>query len=180
MSITTLVLGGARSGKSAYAEQQALESGKTVLYVATATAEDEEMAARIASHRAARPADWRTLEAPLHTGQSIRQHYQGEAVIVLDCITLLASNVLMGLAEPFDAGVYQEVLDAEVEGLAQAMGALKAGAWWIVSNEAGLGVVPEYTLGRLYRDGLGRMNQRLAQICEHVIFMAAGLPLQLK
>lgn len=177
---TTLILGGARSGKSAYAERCALESGKAVLYVATAAAGDEEMAARIAAHRAARPAAWRTLEAPLRVGQAIREHYAGEAGVIVDCITLLASNLLVALPEPIDEKAYAAALEEETEALAACMQQVPARAWWIVSNEVGLGLVPEYRLGRLYRDGLGRMNQRLAQICKRVVFMAAGLPLRVK
>jgi len=176
----TLILGGARSGKSAYAERRALESGKVVCFVATASPGDEEMAVRIAAHRAARPADWRTLEAPAHIGKAIQQHYEGEAVVVLDCITLLASNRLMELSEPVDEKAYLAALDGEAAALAEAIQRLPVEAWWIVSNEVGLGLVPEYPLGRVYRDGLGRLNQQLAQICDHVILMVAGLSLQVK
>jgi len=176
----TLILGGARSGKSAYAERQAQESGKRVCYVATAAPGDEEMAARIAAHRTARPAEWRTLEAPAHTGQVIQQQYRGEAVILLDCITLLASNRLMELPEPVDINAYMATLDDEAAALKAAIQHLPVDNWWIVSNEVGLGLVPEYPLGRVYRDGLGRLNQRLAQICDRVILMVAGLPLQVK
>jgi adenosylcobinamide kinase/adenosylcobinamide-phosphate guanylyltransferase len=177
---TTLILGGARSGKSAFAEKCALESNKSVLYTATATAGDEEMTARIAAHRAARPPAWRTLEAPVRVGQSILENYGGEAGIIVDCITLLASNLLLALPEPIDEKAYAAALEEEAEALAACMKQIPAEEWWIVSNEVGLGLVPEYPLGRLYRDGLGRMNQRLAQVCGHVIFMAAGLPLRIK
>lgn len=176
----TLILGGARSGKSTYAERRALESGKAVCFVATASPGDEEMAARIAAHQAARPAEWRTLEAPAHVGKVIQQQYRGEAVILLDCITLLASNRLMELPEPVDEKGYLAALDGEVTALTEAIQRLPVEVWWIVSNEVGLGLVPEYPLGRVYRDGLGRLNQRLAQICDHVILMVAGLPLHVK
>ena len=176
----TLILGGARSGKSAYAERRALESGKTVCYVATATAGDEEMTARIAAHQAARPAEWRTLEAPIRVGQILQQHHKGEAIVLLDCITLLANNRLMELPQPVEENTYQAALDGEAAALAEAIRRLPVETWWIISNEVGLGLVPEYPLGRVYRDGLGRLNQRLAQICDHVILMVAGLPLQVK
>jgi len=176
----TLILGGARSGKSAYAEKCALESGHAILYVATATAGDEEMAARIAVHRGNRPAVWRTLEVPTRVGAAIREHYNGEGGILLDCMTLLVSNLLVALPDPADEKAFTAILEKEIEDLDACMQQIPAREWWVVSNEVGLGLVPEYPLGRLYRDGLGRTNQRLAQVCDQVIFMTAGLPLKLK
>src|SRR5258706_7466952 len=147
----TLILGGARSGKSRYAEQSAAELGGRVLYVGTAQAGDEEMAARIAAHRAARPADWSTLEAATRTGQAIK-NWPGEPdVILLDCVTLLASNVLMDLGEAVEQAAAEEALNAEIDALLSAFEARPA-HWLVIFNEVGLGLVPPYPLGRVYRD----------------------------
>jgi adenosylcobinamide kinase/adenosylcobinamide-phosphate guanylyltransferase len=176
----TLILGGARSGKSAWAQKMAAEGGRPVLYVATATAGDEEMAARIAAHRAERPAHWRTLETPLQVGAAITATMpSGVDLVLVDCLTLLANNVLGPLPETISAAEAEAALAAEVDGLLAAYLAGSA-EWIIVSNEVGLGLVPPYPLGRLYRDALGRANQRLAAAADTVLFMVAGLPLTLK
>jgi adenosylcobinamide kinase/adenosylcobinamide-phosphate guanylyltransferase len=174
----TLVLGGARSGKSAWAQQLVESSGQPGLFVATATAGDEEMAARIAVHRAARSPIWTTLEAPLEVGNAIRRAVVTDWVLV-DCITLLASNVLMNCPEPVDESLYQQAMQKEIDGLIDAWQA-HPGNWVIVSNEVGLGLVPPYPLGRYYRDALGRANQTLANIAGRVVFMVAGLPMTVK
>jgi len=175
----TLILGGARSGKSALAQKLAAERRRDVLYVATATAGDDEMAARIAAHRAERPAHWRTLEAPTQVGNAIRAAAGQAEVVLVDCLTLLANNVLAVLPETVPAEVAEAALGAEVD---QLLAAYRAGAaeWLVVSNEVGLGLVPPYPLGRTYRDALGRANQRLASEADQVLFMVAGLPLTLK
>jgi adenosylcobinamide kinase/adenosylcobinamide-phosphate guanylyltransferase len=177
----TLILGGARSGKSALAQKMAAEGDRVVLYVATATAGDEEMAARIAAHRAERPAHWHTLEAPLQVGAAIAGAVDAThaEVVLVDCLTLLANNVLGRLPETIPATEAEAALAAEADGL---LAAYMAGVaeWIIVSNEVGLGLVPPYPLGRLYRDALGRANQRLASVADEVLFMVAGLPLTLK
>jgi adenosylcobinamide kinase/adenosylcobinamide-phosphate guanylyltransferase len=170
----TLVLGGARSGKSTFAERRAAESGRPVLYLATATAGDAEMAARIAAHRAARPADWRTVEVPLEPAAAIREHARGGDLVLLDCVTLWVSNRL--LADPATS-------DAELVGAAEGIAdaARERGADLVaVSNEGGLGVVPAYPLGRRYRDALGRVNQALAARADEALLLVAGLPLRLK
>lgn len=176
----TLILGGARSGKSAYAEQQAAAASGEVLYVATAEAWDDEMRQRIAVHRAQRPATWRTVEAPQQTGAAIRAALTpATACVLVDCITLLASNVLLTLPETSDEATATAALNAEIDLLLAAYAA-SAANWYVVSNEVGLGIVPAYPLGRLYRDALGRANQRLAVAADRVLFMVAGLPLTLK
>jgi adenosylcobinamide kinase/adenosylcobinamide-phosphate guanylyltransferase len=175
----TLILGGARSGKSRYAEQAAPLLGQRVLYVATAQPGDDEMAARIAAHREARPKNWTTLEADTGVGQAILQSNCEPDVVLLDCITLLAANVMARLSEPVDEAAAVAALNAEMEGLLAAYQVLPA-QWLIISNEVGLGVVPAYLLGRVYRDALGRANQRLAMEAENVLFMVAGLPMVLK
>jgi adenosylcobinamide kinase/adenosylcobinamide-phosphate guanylyltransferase len=175
------VLGGARSGKSRYAEQLAAElSGdRGVLYVATAEAWDEEMRARIAKHKADRPASWRTVEAPRNAGAAAAEALAGEPVVLLDCMTLLTSNVLIALPEGATAQEAEAAALAEAQGVLDAFGAGEA-TWIVVSNEVGLGIVPAYPLGRLYRDALGRVNQRLAAEADRVVFMVAGLPMRLR
>lgn len=176
----TLILGGARSGKSTYAEQQAAAATGEVLYVATAEAWDDEMRQRIAAHRAQRPATWRTVEAPRQTGAAIRAAMTPAITCVLvDCITLLASNVLLALPETSDEDTATAALNAEIDLLLAAYAASRAN-WYIVSNEVGLGIVPAYPLGRRYRDILGRANQRLAAAADRVLLMVAGLPLTVK
>lgn len=174
----TLILGGARSGKSAYAEAYCKQRGEAVLFVATATAMDEEMELRIANHRASRPEHWLTLEAPIQVGQAIRS-VPPTPLVLLDCLTLLATNVLLGLPEGVQEREYQRALDEEVDALLAAYAA-HPGEWLIVSNEVGMGLVPPYPLGRLFRDGLGRANQRLAAAADSVLLMVAGIPMRVK
>lgn len=180
----TLILGGARSGKSNYAEALAPRLGRRVLYVATAEALDEEMRARVAAHRARRPAGWMTLEVPLAVGAALESSPEvaGTDVILLDCLSLLVSNVLLSRGpeapEP-DVETAMGWVRAEVDGLLAARERLGAHLV-VVSNEVGLGVVPAYPLGRTYRDCLGWANQALARVARQVILMVAGLPVDLK
>jgi adenosylcobinamide kinase/adenosylcobinamide-phosphate guanylyltransferase len=163
-----LILGGARSGKT----RRALEIGEGFAeryYIATAEALDGEMAARIAHHRAERGGRWRTVEAPLELPAAIGAIASAEAVCVVDCLTLWLSN-LMAAGRDVDAGV-----DALCEAVARA-----APAVVMVSNEVGLGLVPETALGRAFRDHQGRLNQRVARVAATVEFVAAGLPIRLK
>jgi len=178
MSIT-LILGGARSGKSSHAQSLAEGSGKPVTFLATAQALDEEMSARIQKHRAERPADWETLEVPcdiVSHGPQIKSD-----VVILDCITLLVSNLLMQLVKEdrVDEVPFMLAVQKEVEGL---IGIIRGQEqqWFIISNEVGLGLVPPYQMGRVYRDALGWANQRLAREADNVIFMVAGIPMVVK
>ena len=179
----TFILGGARSGKSSYAERLAAEHGGAVLYVATARAWDDDMAARIARHKADRPAHWSTLEAPLQVGEAVSQWLRNvpepPAVVLLDCLTLLANNVLVSMPEDIRPEQAEAALAPEIAALAEA---IKASGldWIVVSNEVGLGIVPPYALGRAYRDALGRANQRMAALADRVFFMVAGLPMVVK
>ncbi len=176
----TFVLGGARSGKSSYAEKLAAERRGNVLYVATAQAWDDEMTTRIANHRSERPTHWRTLEAPAQTGLAIAAALTPDiGTVLIDCLTLLASNVIIQLPEPIDVDVATRVLIDEVEGLLVAYQQSHC-AWVVVSNEVGLGVVPPYPLGRVYRDALGRANQRMAAAADKVVFMVSGLAMVVK
>ncbi|BBB47807.1 bifunctional adenosylcobinamide kinase/adenosylcobinamide-phosphate guanylyltransferase [Pelolinea submarina] len=174
----TLILGGARSGKSSYAQKLMDESGKPVLFVATATAGDDEMAARIRAHQDSRPKHWTTLEAPVNTGLAIQQAAI-EGNVLLDCVTLLVSNVLMACPQPLVEADFQRAVQEEVESLLTAF-KRHEGDWVIVSNEVGLGVVPATLMGRFYRDALGRANQQLAASADRVIFMVSGIPMKVK
>jgi adenosylcobinamide kinase/adenosylcobinamide-phosphate guanylyltransferase len=175
----TLLLGGARSGKSSYAQSLAEATGKAVTFIATAQALDEEMSLRIQKHRAERPANWETLEIPL----GITSHAQQikSDVVILDCITLLASNLLMQFVKDdlVDETGFVPALQEEVSGLI-TMIRKQEQEWIIISNEIGLGLVPAYQMGRVYRDGLGWANQRLAREADKVIFMVAGIPTVVK
>ena len=171
----TLVLGGARSGKSRFAEQLAA-AGTRVCFVATATAGDENMSHRIARHRADRPETWTTIEAPTALAETLRPVVSGFDTIVIDCLTMWASNILLAAS---DAGAAEAAAEAETAALVALM--RDGGAHWIlVSNEVGLGVVPATTLGRDYRDLLGRVNQRVAAAADRVAFLIAGIPLELR
>ncbi|MCU0514541.1 MAG: bifunctional adenosylcobinamide kinase/adenosylcobinamide-phosphate guanylyltransferase [Anaerolineae bacterium] len=174
-----LLLGGARSGKSHYAEHVARDWSGPVLFVATAQALDEEMQERIAAHRRSRPAAWHTLEAPLNVAAAIRQAQTPCDLLVLDCVTLLAANVLLTLPEDSPPARAEAAVLAEVDALL-ALCADSAATWMVISNEVGMGIVPPYRLGRIYRDALGRANQRLAAGAAEVRLLVAGLPWTLK
>lgn len=176
----TLILGGARSGKSTYAQKLAAERGRKVLFVATASAAgDPEMKARIDAHRAKRPSDWRTLEVQARVGAAIQAEGGSYEVVLIDCLTLLADSVLGALSVGTTEDATTAALTAELDDLLSAFETSKSD-WIVVSNEVGLGVVPAYPSGRLYRDALGRIHQRLAERADEVLFMMAGLPLRLK
>jgi adenosylcobinamide kinase / adenosylcobinamide-phosphate guanylyltransferase len=177
----TLLLGGARGGKSTLAERIAAADGGSVLFVATAQAFDDEMQDRITRHRAARPAGWHTLEVTLRAGDAIRQAASSTRTdtILLDCITLLATSALLALPEDASQDAANEAILAEIDLLTQAIDALPA-RWVIVSNEVGMGIVPPTHLGRVFRDALGLANQRLARRADDVLLVVAGLPWALK
>lgn len=175
-----LVLGGARSGKSAYAQRLAQElGGERVLFVATAEAGDAEMARRIDTHRRERPAAWRTLEAPRHTGQVMRGHLHDADVVLIDCLTLLVSNTILPLGMPPPATAAETLVRQELEALIQVCRESPA-TFVVVSNEVGLGLVPETALGRLYRDLQGLANQTLAAQARSVYLLVAGLAVDIK
>ncbi|MBE7469621.1 MAG: bifunctional adenosylcobinamide kinase/adenosylcobinamide-phosphate guanylyltransferase [Anaerolineae bacterium] len=174
----TLILGGARSGKSDYAEKLAAQMGRRVLYIATAEIGDDEMAQRIVAHRLARPADWQTLEAPRRVGAALAEIEIPPEALLLDCLTLLVSNILLAL-ENEPQPTIETAVQAELDAILTAQVRLDA-PLIVVSNEVGLGLVPPYPLGRVYRDVLGRANQYLAARAQRVIFMVAGLPMVIK
>ena len=178
-SNVTLILGGARSGKSSHAQSLAEATGKSVTFLATARALDEEMSRRIENHRAGRPADWTTLEIPCDLA-SHGQRIQSE-VVILDCVTLLVSNLLMQFVKDdlVDEPPFRLAVQKEIEGLIAAIDEQNQD-WFIISNEVGLGLVPPYQMGRAYRDALGWANQQLARKADHVLLMVAGIPLGVK
>src|SRR5918996_4441686 len=179
MSKIILVLGGARSGKSSYAQSLAEETGKSVTFIATAEALDDEMSTRIQKHRAERSPNWETLEIPRDISSHVEQIKK--EVVILDCITLLVSNVLMQFVKDdfVDEEPFRQALLKEVNDLIASIHTSKQD-WIIISNEVGLGLVPPYQMGRVYRDGLGWANQRLARAADKVIFMVAGIPTVIK
>jgi adenosylcobinamide kinase/adenosylcobinamide-phosphate guanylyltransferase len=174
--LITLLLGGARSGKSYYAQQLAAELGGKVLFVATGEALDEEMKARIAEHRKDRPQNWKTLEIPTGVGKGIERQIGDAEVVLIDCLTLLISNLLGD--EP-DYPEAEKRVTSEISELIAVMDKLDA-SFVIVSNEVGMGLVPETKLGRVYRDLLGKANQLLASHATEVYLMVACLPVQVK
>lgn len=165
-----LVLGGARSGKSRTAEQLAGNaSSLSRIYIATAQGFDDEMRERIAHHRAQRDPSWETREAPLELAQAIRASTAPDRVVLVDCLTLWLSNILLAERDPANA------LDDLLHAVGEAHGPLI-----LVSNEVGQGIVPSTPLGRAFRDEQGRLNQRMAETCDAVVFVAAGCPILLK
>ena len=164
-----LVLGGARSGKSRYAQTLAEEIGLDLLLIATAEAHDEEMEARIARHKADRDERWSLVEAPINLAAQISGRAKEGRLIVVDCLTLWLSNVMLAGRD----------IDAMQEGLASVVEKAQ-GPLILISNEVGQGIVPSTPMGRQFRDAQGRLNQRLAQACSDVVLVSAGLPLQLK
>ncbi len=179
-----LVLGGARSGKSRFAQEMAPQLGEKVLFVATGEALDEEMKQRIEEHKKSRPSSWRTIEVPIGVGKRIREEIRDARVVILDCLTLLVSNVIgqcAGEVDPgqVDAGLAEEKLAAEIKELVECIDSTDA-SFIIVSNEVAMGLVPDNRLGRIYRDFLGEMNQKLALRASEVYLMIAGVPMVVK
>jgi len=168
MSRLVLVLGGARSGKSGYAERLVEAESAPWAYLATAEALDAEMADRIAHHRAARPDGWRTRDAPLALARALDE-LPPEQPALVDCLTLWLTNHLLA----------EHDLDAEAAALEAAL-ARRAGLTVCVANEVGLGIVPDNALARRFRDAAGRLNQRIAARAARVVFMVAGLPMVVK
>jgi adenosylcobinamide kinase/adenosylcobinamide-phosphate guanylyltransferase len=201
----TFILGGARSGKSAFAERLASRHSERVAYIATAQALDDEMSERIAKHRQKRPEGWRTLEIHINVGKAISSDPPEAEVIILDCLTLLVSNLLLQASNhpsehsklhsntESSADVESRsnfeyifpkvenaktVIDQELDQLQEVIQGSPAD-WIIVSNEVGMGLVPPYPQGRIYRDLLGWANQRMASMAYQVYFMVAGIPMRL-
>lgn len=178
-----LILGGARSGKSLLAEKKAAESGLHVIYLATAEARDGEMSRRIAHHRARRPADWGCSEETLHLAAKLRELAAPDTCILVDCLTLWLSNLLFAgqaaaqaeAGETIDCPLFEGQTQALIDTLPQLPGRII-----LVSNEVGWGIVPMHPVSRLFADEQGRLNQRVAAVCDQVSLVVAGLPLSLK
>ncbi len=178
----TLILGGARSGKSRHAEALAAAAGKRVIYVATAQANDTEMSSRIAKHRQQRDAKWQTLEESILLGEVIRCYSKADNIILIDCLTLWLSNLLF-----YDGRTYPEIgaieppqkFQQQRTDLLQALEDA-AGDVILVSNEVGGGIVPTGAISRWFVDEAGRLHQEIAAICDKALLIVAGLPLTLK
>lgn len=166
--LVTLVLGGARSGKSRYAEWLIATYPKPWVYIATAEARDGEMAERIAAHRARREAGWQTIEAPHEVPEALAAA-QGDAAVLVDCLTLWLSNLMLGSFN----------VEAMTERLEQALAA-RGGPTVLVSNEVGLGIVPDNALARRFRDAQGTLNQRIAAKSQRAVMMVAGIAVAVK
>ncbi|HYU20704.1 MAG TPA: bifunctional adenosylcobinamide kinase/adenosylcobinamide-phosphate guanylyltransferase [Chloroflexota bacterium] len=184
MPSLTLVTGGARSGKSAFAERLAFQACKPVIYLATATIEDEEMRVRVEQHRQRRPHDWLTVEAPVHVGAVLSAASPGFGTVLLDDLGLLVSNLLLGAAADGEPTMETaQRLEAAVADELEALWQAQAHGGWdlvMVTNEVGSGVVPPTSLGRVFRDALGRANQAVAGRADSVYLLVAGLPLRIK
>jgi adenosylcobinamide kinase/adenosylcobinamide-phosphate guanylyltransferase len=167
----TLILGGVRSGKSRHAAEIAQASGGAVTIIATGTAQDQEMAERIALHRAHRPKEWRVVEEPLRLADALSAACAPSGIVIVDCLTLWLTNLMCG--EDPDA------LRRESAQLLESLPRLRGGCV-LVSNEVGFGIIPANALARRFADEAGALHQHLAALCDQVILMAAGLPLTLK
>ena len=182
-----LVLGGARSGKSTFAERLAANSGRSVAFIATATDSDDEMRERIAHHRAIRPTGWQTIEEPLDIALAVQRAAALADVLLLDCITIWLAN---WMTQQEDIEHHAFLLAGElqdnralsvVDALLDAVASLPANKTLIaITNEVGLGIVPDYPLGRAYRDTLGYINQRLARAADRVYLMVVGIAIDIK
>ncbi|WP_031295085.1 bifunctional adenosylcobinamide kinase/adenosylcobinamide-phosphate guanylyltransferase [Sphingobium ummariense] len=169
MMRSLLVLGGARSGKSRYAQQRVEACGGTLAYIATAQALDEEMADRIARHRADRGERWTTIDASIDLPAAIRRTAEQADAMLVDCLTLWLSNLLLADAD----------IEAASDSLLSAVQACPRPVA-LVANEVGLGIVPDNALARRFRDAAGRLNQQVAALASEVVFVSAGLPMILK
>jgi adenosylcobinamide kinase/adenosylcobinamide-phosphate guanylyltransferase len=178
-----LIIGGARSGKSALAQSRAGQSGFKVVFLATAGAHDPEMARRVAHHRQHRPPDWISLEEPLELASALSRHAGNSTCILVDCLTLWLSNLFFAgrgahqaeAGEPIDCPLFTEQIAALLNCIPTFPGHLI-----LVSNEVGCGIVPMNAVARAFADEQGRLNQRVAAACDRVTLTAAGLPLELK
>ncbi len=168
----TLVLGGARSGKSRYAQALALKS-EEVVFLATAQASDEEMCAKIARHRQERPSAWKTIEVPFDLDHAILEQGASSAFLIIDCLTTYTANLLV--AKQASCEMILHRIDAVCNALLSSRASVV-----LISNEVGSGIVPEFPAGRAFRDILGEVNQRVARVCDNVVLMVAGCPLAIK
>src|SRR5665648_303250 len=173
------ITGGARSGKSNFAEKTAMSSGKSVAYLATAQPLDKEMAFRIKKHKEKRLNTWETYEEPIEVRELVSRLGLEKEVILIDCLTLFTSNLLLRKEDKVEDSNWQGEILAEIEKLAEVSYKVPAQVI-IVSNEVGMGLVPENPLGRVYRDILGRANSIIADKADEVFMMVSGIPLKIK
>ncbi len=179
MNKLTFILGGARGGKSTYAEQLAKKHPGEVLYIATAQALDAEMEDRIEKHKLQRPDSWQSVEISMDIGTQIAGLLPENGLVLLDCLTMLTANVVLdacGDIDNPDEKPASEAVDKEIDGLLDAIQSSSCD-WIIVSNEVGMGVVPPYPTGRLYRDLLGWANRKVAAVANEVFLLVAGMVL---
>lgn len=170
-----LILGGARSGKSAYAEQIAINRKQVVTYIATAQVYDDEFAKRIKHHKARRPADWQIIETPFELAKTLTTHTNENTCVIVDCLTLWLAQCICPDCESPDTVSWEK----ECTDFLNVLPTLK-GSVLLVSNEVGMGIVPLGAINRQFQDEQGRLNQAVAQLADEVSFIAAGLPLKLK
>lgn len=180
-----LITGGARSGKSSFAEETARKIGENILYVATSIPIDQEMEARVQRHKEQRPSTWETVEAYKDLELYLHGRMDNKNAILLDCITIMVANLMLEKREDWDNATNieiaetEELIKTEIEKLLELVKTISI-PFIVVTNEAGMGVVPEYASGRAFRDIGGRMNQLLAKAADEVYICIAGIPLRLK
>lgn len=174
-----LITGSVRSGKSKFAEQEAIRLGGETIYIATAEALDEEMSIRIGKHQKYRRTDWRTIEEPVELIPLLQQYAQKGQTIIIDCLTLYLTNLLSLYTKGFSDTEMEENVLKVIRELAEVIAKSKANIL-IVTNEVGWGIVPESKLGRAFRDLAGQANQIMANICTDVYLLTCGIPMKLK
>jgi adenosylcobinamide kinase / adenosylcobinamide-phosphate guanylyltransferase len=180
-----LVTGGARSGKSTFAEEMVKKLGDKVLYIATAIPFDDEMKLRIKKHKDQRPSSWETLEVYKNFDMELNVRLKSKSVVLLDCITVMITNLMFEKCQDWDHIKAQDMeniekyVQIELEKLLQVIDRAEA-TWVLVTNEVGMGLVPEYPFGRAFRDVAGRMNQMLATVSSEVYFCVSGIPMKIK
>ena len=170
-----LILGGARSGKSAYAEKRALESGLPVTYIATGQIYDDEFRARVRHHQERRPKNWQLIEEPHFLSTALQANNNVGTTLIIDCLTLWLAQWICEDCKPPSSSSWQQ----QREALLKILPSMKAEVL-LVSNEVGMGIVPLGEINRQFQDEQGRLNQAIAQVADQVSFIAAGLPLKLK
>jgi len=174
-----LVTGGARSGKSSFAERLATEESKKVAYIATGEPFDKEMKIRIQKHKDRRPVHWETYEEPIEVNQLVQRLGLEREIIIIDCLTLLTSNLLLREEDKIGDPIWEEEVLSEIKKITESCYKVNAQVI-IVSNEIGMGLVPDNLLGRFYRDILGRANHVIAGKADEVFLMVSGIPLKIK
>jgi adenosylcobinamide kinase/adenosylcobinamide-phosphate guanylyltransferase len=179
MAIVTLVMGGARSGKSRTAEELALGNGPPLAYIATGIAGDDEMAERIARHQDRRGTDWVTIEEPMELPDAVLKAAAGHRAVLVDCLTLWLSNLLLNYEAALPWEEVSAAVLADVRRLADVLRQVEVPVI-IVSSEVGMGIVPDNRLGRLFRDLAGEANEMVAGVADEVYACFAGIPMKLK